>query len=175
MINGNPNSASDYFVRDHLKAGIMNNLIGGINRNLHSRIHSWLRNEFGRADHCEFCGINKKYNPQGRKFNYALKKDCDYDFNRENYLQLCTSCHRKYDMTDEIREKIIKNIPSQRGKIRGKHQTAKAIYSIDTNGNKEYFDSLLSACDKYNYKIANISMCLTGKNSRAYEKYWQYC
>ena len=61
MINGNPNSASDYFVRDHLKAGIMNNLIGGINRNLHSRIHSWLRNEFGRADHCEFCGIKKTY------------------------------------------------------------------------------------------------------------------
>lgn len=66
-------------------------------------IHAWLLRKFGNAKMCEGeCCSNTK----PKRFEWALKKGCKYERNRENFIQLCCSCHRKYDMTDAIREKM---------------------------------------------------------------------
>jgi hypothetical protein len=57
-------------------------------------IHDWLRNKFGKSNHCE----NKKcesINP--KMYVWAKLKNKKYERKRENFIQLCQSCHVKYD------------------------------------------------------------------------------
>ncbi len=92
---------------------------------LYDRIHDWLRHTYGKATTCEFCHQNDK-----KKYEYALKQGLEHDFKRENYLQLCTSCHRRYDWTDEKSKAIsIRNSGPgnarwrKPGAFRGRHHT----------------------------------------------------
>jgi hypothetical protein len=68
------------------------------------RIHGWLSFHHGKAKKCEnenCASVNPK------RFEWALLKGKDYERNRNNYIQLCPSCHRKYDFTETQREKLI--------------------------------------------------------------------
>lgn len=57
-------------------------------------IHTWLRNNFGKANKCESVNcINKK----AKKFDYAKLHNKEYLPLRVNFIQLCRSCHMKYD------------------------------------------------------------------------------
>lgn len=76
-------------------------------------IHQWLRKEFGKADRCENSEcVYPKRNWYGKimkfpkRFEWALIHGKDYKRRRENFWRLCSSCHIKYDMTDERREKL---------------------------------------------------------------------
>lgn len=72
----------------------------------HDSIHHWLRSHYGRADRCEneLCpGISKQ-------FDYALLPGHKYSRKRTDYIKLCRSCHKKMDMTDEIKKKISKGL-----------------------------------------------------------------
>ncbi len=80
-------------------------------------IHTWLRRTFGSANKCE----NPDCNGKVKKYTWALKKGCKYERSRDNYMQLCRSCHAKYDM-DENTIKILKEISPNANKthcIRG--------------------------------------------------------
>lgn len=67
-------------------------------------IHLWLRAKYGNPDHCEnkYCVYPRK-NQRGKlmtapsRFEWALKRGKEYSRNKEDYLQLCTSCHGLYD------------------------------------------------------------------------------
>ena len=65
-------------------------------------IHKWLRKYFGYATKCE------NFNCLGKSitFQWALMRGKKHERKRENYIQLCRSCHNSYDMTDEIKKKI---------------------------------------------------------------------
>lgn len=54
----------------------------------YSGIHMWVRIKYGRADHCEGCGVigAKRY----EWANISLR----YSRDRSDWRQLCTSCHR---------------------------------------------------------------------------------
>ena len=39
-------------------------------------------------------------------FHWAKLKDKEYKRKRENFIQLCASCHINYDFTEERREKL---------------------------------------------------------------------
>jgi len=65
-------------------------------------IHWWLAKNFGKANHCENPNCKHKSN----NFNWALKKDKEYDFIRENFMQLCRSCHILYDKNLDTNKKI---------------------------------------------------------------------
>lgn len=67
-----------------------------------SAIHKWLRNHYGKANRCEMKDCQSKTS----LYEWALKKGKEYKHKRDNYLMLCKSCHRKYDMTDKIKNKI---------------------------------------------------------------------
>ena len=56
-------------------------------------LHSWLRKTYGRADHCE----NPECIHKSTHFEYALKKGYEYSYDRNNFIQLCKSCHMLYD------------------------------------------------------------------------------
>lgn len=62
-------------------------------------IHKWLKAKFGKADHCE----DKDCPKTSRIFHWALKRNCNYERKRENFIQLCIRCHRRYDWTEEKR------------------------------------------------------------------------
>ncbi len=54
-------------------------------------IHYWLARKFGKASHCEFCGTEK-----GR-IEWAKLKHKKYERKRNNFWQLCRTCHIRYD------------------------------------------------------------------------------
>lgn len=64
-------------------------------------IHGWLKKTYGKASCCERCNTKIV-----RRYQWALKKGCMYEYDIDNFMQLCASCHKKYDMTDETRAKI---------------------------------------------------------------------
>lgn len=59
-------------------------------------LHTWVKNHLGKANHCEYCGLNKI--PEGKKryFQWANKS---HNYLRElaDWLQLCIKCHKQYD------------------------------------------------------------------------------
>lgn len=69
-------------------------------------IHKWLRREFGKANMCE----SKKCEGWCKQYDWAKIKGKKYERKRENFKKLCTSCHRKYDMTQEQKKLAIKNL-----------------------------------------------------------------
>jgi len=72
----------------------------------YSTIHKWLIKEYGKADRCE----NKQCNGKSKNYQYALIKGFKYERKRENFIMLCVSCHKKYDMTLKTKKQIIKNL-----------------------------------------------------------------
>lgn len=56
-------------------------------------LHAWINKSFGTPDTCEICG---KTGLTGRDINWA-NKDGTYQRNRDNWLRLCASCHKKHD------------------------------------------------------------------------------
>ena len=72
-------------------------------------IHKWLLKNFGKATKCE----NKACDGKSKAYQWALKRSKQYEHNRDNFFQLCASCHRIYDIT-------VEQIRSQSAAIRGR-------------------------------------------------------
>ena len=74
--------------------------------------HTWIVKHYGNAKKCEnkkcvYPRVNSKnvYIEAPKRFEWALIKGKKYTRNVKDYIQLCPSCHRKYDYTEEYREK----------------------------------------------------------------------
>ena len=68
------------------------------NKYLHKKLHR----DFGNATKCENINCTCKY---PKRYEWALKKGHQYSSDAKDYIQLCPSCHRKYDFTEAQREK----------------------------------------------------------------------
>jgi transposase len=79
--------------------------VGNISKTQHTEFHKKLKLKYGNATKCEAIEC-KSESP--KRFEWALKKGNQYSANREDYFQLCPSCHRKYDLTDKARENMSK-------------------------------------------------------------------
>lgn len=55
-------------------------------------IHSWMRRHFGTPSQCEHCGTS-----ESPKFEWANLSG-EYRLDRSDWMRLCCSCHRKYDL-----------------------------------------------------------------------------
>lgn len=77
--------------------------IGGISKNEHTKYHKHLKRKFGKACKCE--NINCQ-SINTKRFEWAKRKDRSYTSDADDYIQLCPSCHRKYDFNEDIREKL---------------------------------------------------------------------
>lgn len=67
-------------------------------------IHIWINKEWGKAVLCENteCVYPRKnaarsWVKKPRRYEWALKRGRTYTRHREDYYQLCKSCHAKYD------------------------------------------------------------------------------
>ena len=67
-------------------------------------IHHWLKINYGRASKCE----SKECVGKSQNYQWAKKTGKVYARRRSHFLQLCRSCHSKYDFTEEMRRKISK-------------------------------------------------------------------
>ena len=55
-------------------------------------IHRRIETLYGKPKYCEICKRSDK-----KKYEWA-NKDHKYSMNIEDWMRLCTSCHRKYDI-----------------------------------------------------------------------------
>jgi hypothetical protein len=62
-------------------------------------LHAWIKRERGSPGRCEHCGTTT-----AKRFEWA-NKDHKYSRSLEDYLRLCTSCHRKYDYENGLSKK----------------------------------------------------------------------
>lgn len=62
-------------------------------------VHYWMRTRFGKAKFCE----NRECSSVSKCFEWAKIRGKTYDRSRENFIQLCRSCHTKYDSTIDFR------------------------------------------------------------------------
>jgi hypothetical protein len=53
-------------------------------------VHHWLRGKFGKATQCQFCGSKLR-------IEWSKLRHKKYERKKENFWQLCRSCHQKYD------------------------------------------------------------------------------
>ncbi len=61
------------------------------NRAGYVAIHLWIKKHWGTPDHCDMC-----HKTGASRYEWS-NKDKLYRRLREDWLQLCPSCHRKYD------------------------------------------------------------------------------
>jgi len=71
-----------------------------------SQVHKWLGINFGKEKNCE----GKDCRKNSIWYDWALKKGKKYERKRKNFLRLCRSCHRRYDLTDKKINQAIKNL-----------------------------------------------------------------
>ncbi len=67
-------------------------------------IHEWIRSKNGKAIKCESMTCSKI----SKNYQWAKKKNRKYTRNIEDYMQLCRSCHAKYDFVHKDRKCSIK-------------------------------------------------------------------
>ena len=60
--------------------------------------HMWILKYWGSADHCDLC-----HKESASRYEWANKFHNE-SRNREDYIQLCPSCHRLYDQQDKCRK-----------------------------------------------------------------------
>jgi hypothetical protein len=120
-------------------------------------LHSRLRRKYGHALICEFCG-----DKEVKRYEWALKKGRTYSMNIKDYMQLCCSCHRKYDITDDIKNKMSE---SKKGKLPNNISPV-----MDSDGNK--YISITEASEKTGVSITSIHNNLTGLSKIAGGKIW---
>ena len=158
---------------------------------VYSLVHQWFRYHYGSANRCESNSCSGK----SKRFEWALIKGKKYEKKRENFMMMCRSCHRKYDITDAFRKhmatQIIKNFKKTNTpefykgmslKLRGiNHHTKEFIKKMSKPINQltldgkfvRRWDSIMDA-DRSGYRLSGISKCCKGiyKNHAGYKWNW---
>ena len=76
---------------------------------------------YGKESKCE----NPNCEGKSNFYEWCKKRGCEHERNRNNYMRLCRSCHRKYDMTTEKMVKAIENLYWKTKKVRLLKRTGK--------------------------------------------------
>lgn len=132
----------------------------------YNRIHKYLVYNYGKASKCE--NTTCSY-PNPKRYEWALKKGRKYSKNIKDYLQLCPSCHRKYDYTEEQRRKVsIATKGRDNGKSRSVSQFTKSGKFIKS------YKSIKIASIETTTSRTGIQNCLSGLAKSANEFIWKY-
>jgi hypothetical protein len=154
------------------------------NDKIYFRIHDWLKRKYGRASKCENDLCQSK-NP--KRFEWALLKGMDHDFNRDNYIMLCPSCHRKYDYTEEQKRNLsyAKKVSYAKNGFSKNHleNLSAAMKGIGNVGviklSKSWlfiqeYESVSVAAKENGILQSSLSNVLTGRSKTAGGYIWQY-
>jgi hypothetical protein len=80
-------------LRRHYRQFDVHNFTDKKFRSIHSSVHRWLKDNFGKAYRCE----NPQCSGRGYKFYWAKLRNKKYEKKKENFTQLCNNCHSLYD------------------------------------------------------------------------------
>ena len=97
-MTGKVKHRTGYHLTEETRLKISNSLKGEKHFNWKEKptygiVHYWLRTNYGNANRCE----GPKCNGKSKVFEWSLIKGKSYVRSRENFWQLCRSCHTKYD------------------------------------------------------------------------------
>lgn len=99
-IKGQPSRASGYRWPDELRAS--KTASGNSNWKDddvgYSGLHKWIRRKYGQPSTCEHCYEGQLF---GQKIHWANKSG-KYLRDRNDWLRLCSLCHKKYDRVNHI-------------------------------------------------------------------------
>lgn len=127
------------------------------------RVHAWLNYHYGSASKCE----NEKCKGiKCKRFEWALIHGKEHKKDRTHYRQLCTSCHKLYDVTEEANRNKSKN-SFTRGK---KSVNCRAVL---LNGITE-FESVTIASEKTGVLRGAIQNNLKGISKKTSIGVWTY-
>ncbi len=153
-----------------------------MNKSEYRRIHRLLSEGFRKADRCEFCETKT-----AKKYEWALRKGHEYTTEVKDYIELCASCHRRYDYTDERRrkqgEKFMEEVRTGKrtlktalGKFGANNPSSKPVIQIDRNTGEEIAEyvSTTAAAEAVGILLSSISQCLHGKIRTAGKFKWKY-
>lgn len=130
------------------------------------RIHNWIAYHHGKASKCE---NDKCESVNPKRYEWALLKGMEYKRDRNNYIQLCSSCHRKYDMNEKTRTNMSN---AKKGKD-AKNKVSVMQYSKDGVYIKT-FDSLTNAAKSVNGIPTAFSALKRGR-LKTYKNYiWKF-
>lgn len=138
---------------------------GGIPIDEYSRVHKELALKYGKASRCEHCEM-----PNKKRYEWALKTGRSYISDANNFLQLCTHCHRKYDgqtgpgSNKKIGE-VLKGRPAR---------NKKPIIRISDTGVETAYDSIEEAAKINNISDSSIWQVLSGNQKTGCGYKWKY-
>jgi len=125
------------------------------------RIHNWLAYHHGKAFKCENQSCNSE---SPKRYEWALLKGKEHKRNRNNYVQLCPSCHRKYDFTEATRRK---QSASRKGVTPS--NTRKVVLN-----NERIFSSITKASRQTGVSITSIHNNIKGLSKTTKAGIWEY-
>ena len=133
-------------------------------RSQYNSIHRWIRKNYGSANKCE----NIHCKGECERFEWALKKGYEYQRDVNNFTQLCSSCHIKYDYTEERKLKLIKS------KFNMPRTDSKVIMKYDKKGNLEgSYLTMSIAARENNILVTSIANCLSGRSKTCNNHIWK--
>jgi hypothetical protein len=100
----------------------------GIPEKDYNVIHSWLSKKYGKANKCE----NELCDNKSLNYQWALKKGFQYKKDRECFIMLCISCHKKYDWKEEYSERLRNRIVSDETKEKLRLASTGVAKSLET-------------------------------------------
>lgn len=124
----------------------------------------WLYSKYGKADKCE----NKDCTGKSSVYNWALKSGKEYEKNRDNFIMLCTSCHRIYD------ENLISRKNKSKAQIGNTNGNKEVMQYNPKNGEFTVYSSISEAVKEFNILPTSISNCLNGRAKTAGGYVWKY-
>lgn len=160
----------------------------------YSSIHSWLRYHHGKASKCE----GKDCRKTSPNYNWAKLHGKPYEYNRENFIQLCRSCHGRYDVTSDgiertrraklgrpmSKESVERRAAKQRGMKRSPEfslklsrlKNGKELYQFSLGGNLiRKWDYIAQASKELNISYNVLKYALNGSASNISHGYkWSY-
>ena len=118
-------------------------------------IHQWLLGNFKKVGICQN-SICKFKNP--KRTEWSLLKGKKMERKRENFWELCPSCHRKYDYKDELRKLMARLVKERR---------RKPVLQMSLNGTiiKKWY-SMTEASNVIGVNLSCISQVCSGKAGR---------
>lgn len=129
----------------------------------YGKIHHWLAKNYGKANRCEHCKKN------GLKYEWALLKGKEYTKDVDSFIQLCITCHRKYDMTESKRQKN-----REKGMTNKNEDKRRAVIRIDPiTDEKKRYESVRSAAIEYKIHHTAIVFAIK-KNGKSKGYFWKY-
>lgn len=119
-------------------------------------LHRYLRKTYGNASCCSNPEC-KSINP--KRFEWALITGRKYSKDISDYIPLCCSCHRKYDFTEELRNKLKQSL---KGKGSGSKNPAARKVLCQSTG--VVYLTVKEAAEALGIKRTTLNMMLKGHN-----------